>query len=116
MATDFKPLISSVTGLFDDVVGGNCRTVRNIQKLVVYACSSCTSGGVRTKDGRETDIKMLGFRMLDWGMDVLGRLIVQLEFVNEQGGCVVARNITYIGYVGVLMGVRLVCDEIEGMR
>jgi len=82
-------------------------------KLVVYACSSCTSGEVRTKDGREADIKMLGFRMLDWGMDVLRRLIVQLEFVNEQGGSVVARSITY---VGVLMGVRLVCDEIAGMR
>jgi hypothetical protein len=154
LATDFRPLILSVTGLFDDVVGAlhpripislvrfcarlmlrrvysaeETAELRGISKVCgirmfllvalntfLDALMGCTSGGVRTKDRQEADFKMLHFRTLDWGMDVLRRLIVQLEFVNEQGGGVIARSITYAGYVGVLTGVRLVWDEITGMR
>ncbi|PGH01121.1 hypothetical protein GX51_05437 [Blastomyces parvus] len=67
----------------------------------------CTSGGARCKDSQNADSKMLHFRTLDWDMDGLRQLIVQLEFVRsphtEQ---VLARSITYVGFVGVLTGVR----------
>jgi hypothetical protein len=66
----------------------------------------CTSGGVRVK-GSGTS-KMLHFRTLDWGMDILRQTVVQLEFVRKPGGPVIARTITYVGFVGVLTGVRSV--------
>lgn len=64
----------------------------------------CTSGGVRTKDGHGT--KMLHFRTLDWGMDPLRDLIVQLEFRRGEDPTLLATTVTYVGYVGVLTGVR----------
>jgi hypothetical protein len=65
----------------------------------------CTSGGVRTKSGSQT--KMIHFRTLDWGMDPLRDLIVQLEFVRDDDPeKVLATSITYVGYIGVLTGVR----------
>lgn len=65
----------------------------------------CTSGGVRTINGSET--KMLHFRTLDWGMEKLRSLVVQLEFVrNENPQQVLATSVTYVGFVGVLTGVR----------
>ncbi|KAJ5381392.1 beta subunit of N-acylethanolamine-hydrolyzing acid amidase-domain-containing protein [Penicillium cataractarum] len=65
----------------------------------------CTSGGVRSKSGLQT--KMLHFRTLDWGMDPLRDLIVQLEFVRDDDPeKVLATSITYVGYIGVLTGVR----------
>lgn len=68
----------------------------------------CTSGGVRTKCGGDrTKTKMLQFRTLDWGMDPLRDLIVQLEFVRgDDPNKVLATSITYVGFVGVLTGVR----------
>ncbi|KAF5360066.1 hypothetical protein D9758_007586 [Tetrapyrgos nigripes] len=68
--------------------------------------SSCLSGGVQVDDsgpsGRSTGI--VHFRNLDWGMDVLRRLTICLEYVRN--GAVIARAVTYAGYVGVLTGVR----------
>lgn len=65
----------------------------------------CTSGGVRAKSGSQT--KMLHFRTLDWGMDPLRDLIVQLDFVRgDDPEKVLATSITYVGYIGVLTGVR----------
>jgi hypothetical protein len=64
----------------------------------------CTSGGVRVFDQGNT--KMLHFRTLDWSMEVLRRVVVQLEFVDEPGGEVIARSVTYVGFVGILTGVR----------
>ena len=65
----------------------------------------CTSGGVRVR--RATgDTRMLHFRTLDWGMDPLRKVVVQLDFVQRPGGPVVATSITYVGFVGVLTGVR----------
>jgi hypothetical protein len=68
----------------------------------------CTSGGVRTLDpqspGQAT--RMLHFRTLDWGMEQLRQIIVELDFVCFTGGPVIATSITYLGYVGVLTGVR----------
>ncbi|KAJ4108003.1 hypothetical protein NW769_008971 [Fusarium oxysporum] len=68
----------------------------------------CTSGGVRTLDpysgGKAT--RMLHFRTLDWGMHQLRNIIVELDFVRTPGGPVIATTIGYLGYIGVLTGVR----------
>ncbi|KAJ5742885.1 beta subunit of N-acylethanolamine-hydrolyzing acid amidase-domain-containing protein [Penicillium manginii] len=65
----------------------------------------CTSGGVRTKHGSET--RILHFRTLDWGMEKLRPLIVQLEFVRDDDPeKVLATSVSYAGFVGVLTGVR----------
>ncbi|KAF1809385.1 hypothetical protein P152DRAFT_441954 [Eremomyces bilateralis CBS 781.70] len=64
----------------------------------------CTSGGIAV--GRGLDQRMLHFRTLDWGMDELRKVVVQLEFVEQAGGPIVARSITYVGFVGILTGVR----------
>ncbi|KPM42792.1 hypothetical protein AK830_g3751 [Neonectria ditissima] len=69
----------------------------------------CTSGGVRVNpNGTDSDQKtrMLHFRTLDWGMDPLRKIVVELDFVRSPGGPVVATTVTYLGYVGVLTGVR----------
>ncbi|GAD93564.1 hypothetical protein CIMG_06504 [Paecilomyces variotii No. 5] len=68
----------------------------------------CTSGGVRVKPHRgTTETKMLHFRTLDWGMDALRGLVVQLDYVKgPEIVQVLARSITYVGFVGVLTGVR----------
>jgi hypothetical protein len=77
----------------------------------------CTSGAViasldkrggRRAPGREEE-RMLHFRTLDWGMDPLRNVLVQLEFIRSESGepeKVIARTITYAGFVGVLTGVR----------
>ncbi|KAJ5919963.1 beta subunit of N-acylethanolamine-hydrolyzing acid amidase-domain-containing protein [Penicillium verhagenii] len=68
----------------------------------------CTSGGVRVRSSKSSSAtKMLHFRTLDWGMDPLRDLIVQLEFVRDADPeKVLARSVTYVGFVGVLTGVR----------
>jgi hypothetical protein len=77
----------------------------------------CTSGGVMTildkKGGKRAEGKeeerMLHFRTLDWGMDPLRSVLVVLEFVrtkSEEPEKVIARTVTYAGFVGVLTGVR----------
>ena len=67
----------------------------------------CTSGGVRSKSSPDAPSKMLHFRTLDWTMDPLRDLIVQLEFYHDsEPDKVVATSITYVGFVGVLTGVR----------
>jgi hypothetical protein len=85
--------------------------------------SGCASGGVKeAKTGR-----MLHFRGLDWGMEALRDMVIQVEYVRD--GKVIARSVTffkyrhvrgrrspwtiyravtYAGYVGALTGVRLV--------
>ncbi len=60
----------------------------------------CTSGGVKLS----VEDRMLHFRTLDWGMDPLWKVIVQLEYNRD--GVKVASVLTYVGYVGVLTGVR----------
>ncbi|KAF4953266.1 hypothetical protein FGADI_6132 [Fusarium gaditjirri] len=68
----------------------------------------CTSGGVRTLDpgSGAKATRMLHFRTLDWGMDQLRHIIVELDFVRTPGGPVVATTVGYLGYIGVLTGVR----------
>ena len=65
----------------------------------------CTSGGVKIKDV-SGHTKMLHFRTLDWGMDVLRKIIVSLDFIDHAGGSIIASSVTYVGFVGVLTGVR----------
>ncbi|CAI7596871.1 unnamed protein product [Penicillium crustosum] len=73
--------------------------------VVLDLLMGCTSGGVRMLDGLWT--RMVHFRTLDWGMDPLRDLIVQLEFVRDDApDKVLATCITYVGFVGVLTGVR----------
>ena len=65
----------------------------------------CTSGGARVND-RRGKIRMLHFRTLDWGMDALRKVVVHLDFVEKPGGTIIASSVTYVGFVGVLTGVR----------
>jgi hypothetical protein len=73
----------------------------------------CTSGGVRVEEpeGKSSSqakwrSHMVHFRTLDWGMDPLRELVVELNYVRSPGGPVVATTVGYFGYVGVLTGVR----------
>lgn len=65
----------------------------------------CTLGAAKVDD-LQGATKMLHFRTLDWGMNRLRKVIVHLDFVERPGGEVVASSPTYVGYVGVLTGVR----------
>ncbi|KAH6911719.1 beta subunit of N-acylethanolamine-hydrolyzing acid amidase-domain-containing protein [Coprinopsis sp. MPI-PUGE-AT-0042] len=62
--------------------------------------SGCASGGVKEA---QTE-RMLHFRGLDWGMEPLRAMVIQVEYMRD--GKVVARAVTYAGYVGALTGVR----------
>ncbi|KAF2397737.1 hypothetical protein EJ06DRAFT_481515 [Trichodelitschia bisporula] len=64
----------------------------------------CTSGGARVRD--EHGERMVHFRTLDWDMQALREVVVVLQFVRCADGPVVARSVTYAGFVGVLTGVR----------
>lgn len=80
--------------------------------LLLDALLGCTSGGVLTrlkKEKGEQRARMMHFRTLDWGMPELRNVLVVLEFVrseSEKPQTVIARTITYAGFVGVLTGVR----------
>ncbi|KAI1109896.1 beta subunit of N-acylethanolamine-hydrolyzing acid amidase-domain-containing protein [Nemania sp. NC0429] len=53
--------------------------------------------------------RLMHFRTLDWGMDELRDLLVELEFVDSSAHPserLVGRSITYAGYVGCLTAVR----------
>jgi hypothetical protein len=60
----------------------------------------CTSGTAPLKQTGE----ILHFRSLDWEMEELRPLVIQVEFIR--GGNIVARAVTYAGYTGILTGVR----------
>lgn len=64
----------------------------------------CTSGGIQISDGSAT--KMLHFRTLDWGMDPLRKVVVHFDFVQNPGGKIIASAMTYVGFVGLLTGVK----------
>jgi hypothetical protein len=64
----------------------------------------CSSGGVMVAD--EAGPTMMHFRTLDWSMPLLRQAIVQFDFVEIPGGEVIARTVGYVGFVGVLTGVR----------
>ena len=66
----------------------------------------CTSGAARTQEGSMS--KMLHFRTLDWEMEELRHIVVNLEFIQSPSSKVIARSVTYVGFIGVLTGVRWV--------
>jgi len=69
----------------------------------------CTSGGVKVEERDEKGewrSRMVHFRTLDWGMDPLREIIVELNYVRSPEGPIVATTVGYFGYVGVLTGVR----------
>lgn len=76
----------------------------------------CTSGGVLTQPQKgasssDRNERMMHFRTLDWGMSSLRSVLVVLEFVQSKSvepEKVIARTVTYAGFVGVLTGVRYV--------
>ncbi|KAL7914848.1 beta subunit of N-acylethanolamine-hydrolyzing acid amidase domain-containing protein [Trichoderma velutinum] len=92
--------------------------------LLLDILLGCTSGGVltRPKKGKggeahlrekqahtEQGARMMHFRTLDWGMPELRSVLVVLEFVrskSKEPEMVIARTVTYAGFVGVLTGVR----------
>ncbi|KAF2968319.1 hypothetical protein GQX73_g5266 [Xylaria multiplex] len=74
----------------------------------------CTSGAIPISPGRASqrtdETRLLHFRTLDWGMDELRDLLVVLEFVDstsDNPNRVIARSITYAGFVGSLTMVSL---------
>ena len=78
--------------------------------VILDLLMGCSSGGAAVRDedsvSGTTGTKMVHFRTLDWGMDPLRRVLVQLDYVLEPQGEVVASSINYAGFVGVLTGVR----------
>lgn len=79
--------------------------------VILDLLMGCTSGGVRTLEkGRSlSEAKMLHFRTLDWTMDPLRKVVVQLDFVRSESSNpnqILASSITYVGFTGVLTGVR----------
>lgn len=75
--------------------------------VVLDVLLGCTSGGARVVDPSvPMSSRMLHFRTLDWGMDELRKIIVEIDYVRFPGGPVVATTVGYLGYVGVLTGVR----------
>jgi hypothetical protein len=64
----------------------------------------CTSGGVMVET--ESGPTMMHFRTLDWSMPLLRQAIAQYDFVGSAGGEIIARTVGYVGFVGVLTGVR----------
>ncbi|KAL8842253.1 MAG: hypothetical protein Q9170_000579 [Blastenia crenularia] len=65
----------------------------------------CTSGGVKVEDNGKS-ARMLHFRTLDWGMDPLRKVVVRLDFIGMPGGPVIASTVSYVGFVGVLTGMK----------
>lgn len=80
--------------------------------VILDLLMGCTSGGVRTSStkGQLNDkTKMMHFRTLDWTMDPLRKVVVQLDFVRSRSSTperILASSITYVGFIGVLTGVR----------
>ncbi|EXJ60666.1 hypothetical protein A1O7_04819 [Cladophialophora yegresii CBS 114405] len=79
--------------------------------VVLDCLMGCTSGAVKTLEKGEpwSKTRMLHFRTLDWSMDPLRRILVRLEFVRSRSatpGQILARSVTYVGFIGVLTGVR----------
>ena len=79
--------------------------------VILDLLMGCTSGAARTIETGQppSQSKMLHFRTLDWDMDPLREVVVQLEFVKSAASTpdkVLATSLTYVGFVGVLTGVR----------
>ncbi|PKS06295.1 hypothetical protein jhhlp_007043 [Lomentospora prolificans] len=111
-------------GVYDDVQTQEIKGIAEASGVELYllvalnvlldALLGCTSGAARVGGGvgdgvGEKGSRLLHFRTLDWAMDRLRELLVILEFVDsssEEPQKIVARTVTYAGFVGVLTGVR----------
>jgi beta subunit of N-acylethanolamine-hydrolyzing acid amidase len=79
--------------------------------VILDLLMGCTSGAALSLENRDppSHSKMLHFRTLDWGMEPLRQVVVQLEFVKSASKTperILARSLTYVGFVGVLTAVR----------
>jgi hypothetical protein len=79
--------------------------------LVLDLLMGCTSGTVKALEEGQDPVhaRMLHFRTLDWAMDPLRSVVVQLDFIRskgQNGTQILGSSITYVGFVGVLTGVR----------
>ncbi len=79
--------------------------------VVLDLLMGCTSGAVKSMEADRSihQASMLHFRTLDWGMDPLRHIVVHLDFIRSKAHkptAIIASSITYVGYVGVLTGVR----------
>jgi hypothetical protein len=66
----------------------------------------CTSGGARVQFTDQEAPRMMHFRTLDWDMPELRDVVVQFDYVGRSDGDVIARTMGYVGFVGVLTGLR----------
>ncbi|KAJ9617285.1 hypothetical protein H2200_001006 [Cladophialophora chaetospira] len=111
----------ALRGLNSPVETAELRGISSITGIAMYLLVSfnvvldclmgCTSGAVKSLEKGQPWSKttMLHFRTLDWTMDPLRKILVQLEFVRSRSaspGQVLARSITYVGFIGVLTAVR----------
>jgi hypothetical protein len=79
--------------------------------LVLDLLMGCTSGAVKSRETgpAAAEPRMLHFRTLDWVMDPLRSVIVQLDYIESKaatGMRILGSSISYVGFVGVLTGVR----------
>ena len=108
-------------GVHSHVESAELRGIRQVTGISMYLLVAfnvvldllmgCTSGAVKSMESNQTihQARMLHFRTLDWGMDPLRHIVVHLDFVRSRSPtpmALIASSITYVGYVGVLTGVR----------
>lgn len=145
LVSDFKPAVSELVGLFDEVCEvikpriipiwlvhllawvflrrlydtEQTRELRGLSRafgvplylLIAYnilldLLMGCTSGGMLVEDSAIREASMMHFRTLDWGMPTLRKATVQLNFKERSEGPIIATTVGYVGFVGVLTGVR----------
>ncbi|KAM0275119.1 hypothetical protein ACHAQH_007523 [Verticillium albo-atrum] len=80
--------------------------------VLLDSLMGCTAGCILTEPHRpkasERNGRLMHFRTLDWAMDPLRELLIVAEFVDsrEDPDRVIARSVTYAGFVGTLTAVR----------
>ena len=82
-----------------------------VLNLLLDVIVGCTSGAAKSRGEKEAqaNTRMLHFRTMDWGMEALRAFVVQLDYVKTKaasGETILGSSITYVGFVGVLTGVR----------
>jgi hypothetical protein len=77
-----------------------------VYNVILDLFMGCTSGGMRVQPTDKAEPTMMHFRTLDWDMPELRNVVVQFDYVVRPRGEVIARTIGYVGFVGVLTGLR----------
>ncbi|CAJ2500631.1 Uu.00g034840.m01.CDS01 [Anthostomella pinea] len=99
-------LLVALNSLLDVLLGCTSGAVPVSQSTKSKSSSSSRGDQGLAEDGQP---RLMHFRTLDWGMDELRDLLVVLEFVDSSSDApdrVIARSITYAGFVGMLTAVR----------